>query len=66
MVNVPFAEPLAGGVILLIEHVGGSVVGRVIEHVNETGLLNPTLDVTVTVEVADWPAAIIDGVGFVA
>lgn len=52
--------------MLLIAHVGGTAVAGVTEHVKETGLLKPTFDVTVTVEVADWPAATIVGVGSVA
>jgi len=39
--------------MLLIEHVGGTVVAGVMEHAKETGLSNPAFEVTVAVEVAD-------------
>ena len=59
MVSVEVAEPFAAGVAEagFNEHVGARVGAGSTEQVNCTSLLNPFVELTVTVDVAECPAA---------
>jgi len=60
IVSVEFSDPFPGRVadVGFSEHVGANGGAGSTEHVSATALLNPSLDVSATVDVALFPAGI--------
>ncbi len=67
-VSVEVTEPSAAGVadFGFKEHAGAKLGDGCTEQANETALLNPPVDVAVTVEVADCPGMTVPGAGAAA